>query len=172
MTTLTKVYTLPDLPSASTSNLQLLVRRLMEYADLSTLPAIADELREQQRYVDLEKFQYLFSDWCGRLTNRNENWAVVRWKWVGESLLNLFFVDLFGWQAVSTLFVDKIRFEDEIFEDPDHPPTMAENRLFIATDTIEEGSYGVLNYNTSIIRMATPEEIAQHNQPPQEEAAL
>lgn len=164
-----KIYNLPNLPFAPTSDLQLLVRRLMEYADLSTLPAIADELRDQRRYIDLEKFGQLFGDWCSRIVSRPDNNQTIRWRWVTEYLLTLFFIDLYGWSVVPTMFADRIISEEEVFEVTEAmAQDTPQDRLFVATDDIGEGQYGVISYSTSLIRRATPEEIAQ--QQPQETA--
>lgn len=90
----TKLYTLPDIPAAATSNLQLLVRRLIEYADWSLLPALLDELQEQGRVRDVRQLSRLLAD-----TLLSPKISLPYVPFVNQ-LLGMFLFDLFDAAAV------------------------------------------------------------------------
>jgi hypothetical protein len=90
-----KIYTLPDLLPAPTSDLQLLVRRLIEYADWSLLPALMDELRDRSRVDDIRQLQTKLTQHLITV------WANDRWiEWV-EYLWRLFLFDLFDVNGIA-----------------------------------------------------------------------
>jgi hypothetical protein len=91
-----KVYTLPDLPAAPTNNLGLLVRRLIEYADWSVLPALLDEMTEQGRHYELN----MLKGQIFRTLDPAPYYMLDSWKNWCESLLHLFLFDLFSVESV------------------------------------------------------------------------
>jgi hypothetical protein len=89
-----KVYQLPGLLLAPTSELQLLLRRWFEYADFSAVPALLDELQEQGRTEDRRKvLDYLrqHSQNARHIPPSKTYWAVG----FPEEMVNYFFWDLF-----------------------------------------------------------------------------
>ena len=155
-----KVYTLPDLPFAPYSDVQALVRRLIEYADLTTLRPLADELRGQNRMELLDGLANAFGDDASRCTMHED--FRLRWKYTVQWLLNRFWVELFGWDGVITALKDKIQHvDDEVYEEA-NPPIMAQNAslAFRVTHNLTAGNWVVRDYTAMTLRPATPEEIA------------
>jgi hypothetical protein len=100
-----KVYTLPDLPPAPTSDLQLLVRRLLEYADWSVLPALVDELKATGREQDLAAVKQAVRHFaCPTLdTSLWDN----PFKLFAEKALETFYFDLFSMEGIIQQAVDR-----------------------------------------------------------------
>lgn len=89
MSNLTKVYQLPDLPPAPTSDLQLLVRRLIEYADWQCLVGIVDELRAYDRNRDLRQLQYIIAGIVTNTSGKKPYSVVV------HQIIGVFWFDLY-----------------------------------------------------------------------------
>lgn len=87
-----KVYTLPDLLPAPYSELQGLVRRLIEYADWSVLPALLDELREQRRELDYHHIRGLIAQQLDPPYWRAD---ADSWPYWTDTLIRIFLFDLF-----------------------------------------------------------------------------
>lgn len=156
-----KIYTLPDLPTAPTSDLQLLVRRLIEYADLSTLPAIEDELREQNRTTDIIELRSRFAYNAYRRFQSpiDPNYPNLPFRWLNEvnGLIVLFWFDLFNWQSLIQCLSAALDLNPPAIyeEEPVNPGPQP----FLVTDTIQAGEWGMLEYQPRTIRRALPTEI-------------
>jgi hypothetical protein len=151
-----KVYTLPDLPKVPYSDLQALVCRLIEFADLSVLPALDDELRFRDRLDDLNRLRCAFADDAGRLAQEGDR--TLRWKYFCHHLIQLFWFDLFGWQGVLSVLPDALRHEDELFEGA---PVVAQAgpQAFQVQENLTAGQWVVRDFETVTLRPALPEEI-------------
>lgn len=90
---------LPDLPLAPASELQRLLLHLFDTADFSVVVPICDLLQEQGRQTDLTLFQQvLLGKWAENchLGHRRQR----EFHEVACPLIDLFFTDLFGTQAL------------------------------------------------------------------------
>lgn len=158
-----KVFTLPNLALVPTSDLQLLVLRLIEYADVSTIPAIADELMRQDRGRDFDTFRDGMVDYAYRVFEGNGEGRPVRWKFAAQWLVQRFWIDLFGWTQVVTALTGNIRSEDELFEAQEEgmPAMATEPGPCMVTDDLTTGEWAVIDYSTRLMRRALPNEIPQ-----------
>lgn len=95
----TKLYALPDLTPAPYSEVQGLVRRLIEYADWSVLPALVDELTAMGRHQELFWLRHSVSTRLQPSIFDNDDWS-----WWGQTLTELFLFDLFSVPGVATHF--------------------------------------------------------------------
>lgn len=93
-----KAYQLPDIPPAPTSDLQLLVRRLLEWADFSTLPAIFDKLKEEGRDEDLAYLKCYVS-YLALPDKQSPTWSTPFYRFV-HSCLPLFTFDLYSMEGL------------------------------------------------------------------------
>lgn len=152
-----KVYELPDLPPAPYSDLQGLVRTLIEYADLSTLPAIDDELVALGRALQREWFLREFAEVARR--SCGDQSRLGRWIWLAERLMDIFWHDLFGWASTIQAIQPQIRREDELYEAQFPVPFDAPVRAFRVAEDLTAGEWVVQDYNAVTLRRATPEEI-------------
>lgn len=98
-----KVYTLPNLLSAPTSDLQLLVRRLIEEADWSVLPALYDCLLGEDRVRDVRQLSRMITRHLCPAPNRLiYDYA----EWCAD-LLGMFWLDLFDPAATAQAMATK-----------------------------------------------------------------
>lgn len=154
MTERTKVYALPDILPAPHSDVGAMARTLIEYADLSVVPALLDELRR----VDPDKEKQLRD----QLTEFAVNWIPIDkfpyprplpdWQSAVYRFIRLFWFDLFDLTDTTA------KMEEELVkasEPPDYgeyaPGTPAANGLlgpvnygptrFLAVEDISAGQY-------------------------------
>lgn len=114
MSELQKVYSLPDLPPAPTSDLQALVRRLIEYADFSTLPAICDELQQQNRIKDYTNFRKWVVSEADSLSQHPSN--RLYWTSIPYPLRRIFWLDLFSLEGLAQFMTERLSTEPEKYE--------------------------------------------------------
>lgn len=153
-----KVYGLPDLSPAPYSELQGLVRRLIEYADLSVLPAIDDELQQRGMNKERERLYDWFADECRTVAVNSER--TIRWKWLAEHLMQVFWFVLYDWQATITTLKDRVRHEDEIYTEADVPMSaQGPANAYQVDEALAAGEWAAIQYHPPSVRRATPEEI-------------
>lgn len=88
-----RVYELPNFPPAPTSDLQLLVRRLIEWGDFSTVLPILDELKGLGREGDCSSLRTCLMFLVK--PNRTDYWN-NSWDNFIQNLLYVFWYDLFS----------------------------------------------------------------------------
>lgn len=144
-----KVFQLPDLPLVAGSDLQGLVRRLIEYADLTAIPAIADELMAQNRTDDLNRFKSELIDKAVSVVC--EEGSHIRWRWLSQYLLNIFWIDFYGWHTLATVLKDRIEFAPN--GTADQPTTFSnESSPLVMEETVQAGETVVIHYPEAVVR--------------------
>jgi len=123
-----KLYTLPDLPAAPYSDLQALLRRLLEHKDMSALRGIFDVLEEQGRNIDSAGFKTEVGALAFKMDKHN-GLDSFDWRAFCTSAVRRFFFDLFCLEGFIK-YVDDV----EVDKEPDVPP------VYVATVDIPTGS--------------------------------
>lgn len=124
-----KVYTLPDFPAAPYSEVQALAKRLIEFADFSTLVPLFDLLKEQGRTADLEKLQTVVASVLRQIHNA----TVFRTDWWEDwayELDGVFFFDLWDLRGISSYLLSAERVERQPYP----------NNHYTATEAIPSGA--------------------------------
>jgi hypothetical protein len=141
-----KVYHLPDLLPAPYSDLQALVRRLLEYADWSVLPALLDELKASGREREIRWLQgHIAQHLC-----RSDS-VVKTYKVFVAHILGIYWFDLFDVTSTAAAMA-KTPFWRQ-------PPLTGRGGTIItyaAAEAIPAGSLVTLHSNGEV-RRATPD---------------
>lgn len=140
-----KIFTLPDLLPAPTSDLGLLVRRLVEYADWSLLPALMDELNANGRASEVRSLGRLMSY---RLTpQKNLLYLPADWGWWAEQLMALFWWDLFSVEGCMAE-LSKVTYKPKMQVDEELRQTRATyvSRRVVTADNVYIPQQTVVNY--------------------------
>ncbi len=145
MTERTKIFTLPDLLPAPHSDVGAMARTLIEYADLSVVPALLDELEracpaKAQRFR--EEITHLSSS-CVRAAQSQYLGPVPHWDWAVDIFIRLFWFDLFdltdSMAVVETAITRQLPPNPDVQEYTPHPPQGP--MRYRATVDISAGQY-------------------------------
>lgn len=146
------VYKLPDLLPAPTSDIGLLARRLIEYADLSVVRPLLQALEDARRDEDLQRFKFSLRVHCINFIIHGKQRR--GWELPAVDLLEVFWFDIFDLTESLAALEGRIR-----------PPKFSDamalaDRTYRAGDTIHAGQLFTMDENGNAVPVTPAPSVA------------